>query len=133
MFADDLKKFTRKVEARARVIHQVSGLETISRIISRTPVLTGRLRGNMNLGLGSADLAAYSPDKDGGATLARAQSRAAGVQPGTDIVISNNLPYARRIENGYSQKAPAGMFAVTVAEFPEIQAGALAVAKQRVP
>ena len=32
------------------------------------------------------------------------------------IYIQNNLPYANRLENGWSNQAPAGMVALTIAE-----------------
>ena len=36
----------------------------------------------------------------------------------------NNLPYIRRLEQGWSQQAPAGMVAVTVSEFQQTVARA---------
>ncbi|NBT33816.1 MAG: hypothetical protein EBT13_18445 [Rhodobacteraceae bacterium] len=52
---------------------------------------------NANVACGADDLAAY-PD-----TL-------------PIIYIQNNLPYANRLENGWSGQAPQGMVALTVAE-----------------
>lgn len=34
------------------------------------------------------------------------------------IDISNNQPYAQRVENGWSTQAPTGMMKVTVSEYP---------------
>ncbi len=36
------------------------------------------------------------------------------------LTISNNQPYAERIENGWSTQAPNGMVKVSVSEFPEL-------------
>jgi len=36
------------------------------------------------------------------------------------IYLTNNLPYAQRLEEGYSQQAPAGMVALTIQEFQAI-------------
>ena len=41
-------------------------------------------------------------------------------EKGDTIVISNNLPYAVRVENGWSQQAPEGMMKVSVLEFEQI-------------
>lgn len=39
---------------------------------------------------------------------------------GDDYVIYNDLPYAQRVENGWSSQAPAGMMRVSVLEFNSI-------------
>lgn len=36
------------------------------------------------------------------------------------IAISNNQPYAQRVENGWSTQAPTGMMKITVAEYTDI-------------
>jgi hypothetical protein len=56
---------------------------------------------------------AEEPDPDGGSTVAKAQEVVLNLRPDHDINIflTNNLPYAHRIEyDGWSHtKAPAGM------------------------
>ena len=39
------------------------------------------------------------------------------VNPTSGLTITNSLPYAIRVENGYSTQAPAGMVKVTVVQF----------------
>ena len=46
------------------------------------------------------------------------------VKAGGVEYITNNLPYAERLEYGYSQQAPAGMVRVTAARFRELLARA---------
>ncbi len=43
------------------------------------------------------------------------------IQP-TEVTISNNQPYALRIENGWSTQAPYGMMRVAIATFPNLLA-----------
>ena len=39
------------------------------------------------------------------------------------IYLQNNLPYALRLENGWSKQAPSGVLAMTVAELEQIWSG----------
>lgn len=39
---------------------------------------------------------------------------------GDEYIIYNDLPYAQRVENGWSSQAPAGMMRVSVLEFNSI-------------
>lgn len=81
----------------------------------------GRFRANWQHGFGSTASGTLNEiDASGGVSLANIQSGvdsnpAAGVH-----FISNNLPYAQRLENGYSSQAPAGMVGLTVIKFKDI-------------
>jgi hypothetical protein len=81
----------------------------------------GRFRANWQISIGSAasgtlDLA----DKDGAATAAAHAAVIGAAKAGDVIYIVNNLPYARRIENGWSKQAPIGLVALTIVEFQTI-------------
>jgi hypothetical protein len=52
--------------------------------------------------------------------MSRATAASAGFKAGDTIYLTNNLPYIRRLEEGYSQQAPAGMVALTVQEFAQV-------------
>jgi len=93
-FSGDVNKFIKKAEARSLAIFRAVSLEMFSRIVVRTPVDTGRLRGHWQI----------SPN----------------IMLGKKTYISNNLPYAIPIEDGHSKQAPTGMVKVTVAEFGSI-------------
>lgn len=41
------------------------------------------------------------------------------VKAGGEVWIVNNLPYAGKLECGYSQQAPGGMVRVTLANLPD--------------
>ena len=81
----------------------------------------GRFRANWQHGFGSTASGTLDEiDASGGVSLANIQ---AGVDsnPAAGIhFISNNLPYAQRLENGYSSQAPAGMVGLTVIKFKDI-------------
>lgn len=51
------------------------------------------------------------------------KSWAVEIEP-RQAVISNNQPYAQRVENGWSTQAPYGMMRTAIATFPELLAQA---------
>ena len=100
-------------------IVSMMGLDLLSGIVLKTPVDTGRARGNWDLTVGAPGVGEYGADPAGGATISRGQQRLARYsfsESFPEIWISNNLPYIERLEGGYSQQAPNGMVMLTVAE-----------------
>lgn len=96
------------------------GLEGIKRLVNKSPVDTGRFKGNWGLSIAQIDTTTTETvDKNGGPTIARAQGSLAAysAQEGFPMIyLQNNLPYAERLEDGWSKQAPGGMVALTVAE-----------------
>lgn len=83
-------------------------------IIDHSPVDTGRFRANWNFSVGAPDYSTTeSTDEDRGAAEA---AKALTLQIGTVVYLSNGLPYARRLEYGWSKQAPAGMVRLSVAD-----------------
>ena len=101
---------------------QKLSVELLSRMVMRSPVDTGRFRGNWNVSLSSPDLSTdQSTDPSGGSTITKGAAIISGlVVNGQTIYITNSLPYAYRLETGYSQQAPAGIVGLTVVEFSSI-------------
>ena len=96
------------------------GLQAVRGIVQKSPVDTGRFRGNWNASIGEANFATTETvDPSGSATIASATATL-GNYDATEgfpaINISNGLPYAVRLEDGYSGQAPGGMVALTVTE-----------------
>lgn len=94
--------------------------DALSRVVFKTPVDTGRARGNWFVEFGGSGVeTTEAVDAGGGSTIARGAAKIdtyQNVEGWPIISLYNNLPYAERLENGYSSQAPAGMVAVTVAE-----------------
>jgi hypothetical protein len=59
-------------------------------------------------------------DKDGAATLASHAGVIGGAKAGRVYYLYNPLPYAKRIEEGWSRQAPVGLVALTVVEWNNI-------------
>ena len=92
-----------------------------SRIIKRSPVDSGRFRGNWQATIGSpASAQLSSVDTNGSATAANAANVANRLEAGSIFYLTNNLPYGERLEYGYSKQAPSGMVRVTLAEYEKI-------------
>ena len=120
-FADQVRAFERKTSAKMDLAVRKIALEMFRKIILKSPVDTGRFRGNWQIAIGSVPNGTLElDDKTGAATIARGAATALGINAGETIFFANNLPYARRLEEGYSQQAPDGMVALTIQEFQSI-------------
>lgn len=116
---------------------RAGSLELFTAIVMGTPVgdpdlwqnkapagyVGGTLRGNWQIGIdrepaGTID----TTDEDGGSTVAAGNGQLAGfsLDRNSDIYISNNLPYAERVEYGWSSQAPQGMVRINVRAFKEM-------------
>lgn len=135
-FATDMTKFCRDIAPAyvAKTIRRTV-IEIGARAVERSPVgdalywsrpappgyVGGRFRGNWQYGVGSAPSGELDRiDAGGNATVADITggvmaSRASGVH-----YVVNNLPYAERIENGWSRQAPEGIVSLLELEFQSI-------------
>lgn len=89
-------------------------LDLFTSVVQKSPVDTGRFKANWNVGT-TPDLS-FNASTNAGRGLAEAQ-KAIGISSGSVVYLSNGLPYARRLEYGYSGQAPAGMVRLSVREF----------------
>jgi hypothetical protein len=96
--------------------HRALALEALRGVVLMSPVRSGRFRGNWQVGLLNPVTGIMETlDPSGYATIAAGSEVIARIQPFTATYLSNNLPYARVIEDGSSKQAPAGVVAVTLA------------------
>ena len=94
-------------QSEAKIKKAFMGLSTD--IIMDTPVLSGRLRNNWfpSVNEGTDKTTKYTGEK-GSAAISRVS--AIRFKLGDTLYLTNNLPYAKRIEfDSWSAKAPAGM------------------------
>ena len=89
-----------------------------SRIIKRTPVDEGTLRGNWQPSIGQpVNTTINRTDKAGQAVSADIRREGQRLNIGAVFYMTNNLPYAARIEfDGWSTQASAGMMRIEVLE-----------------
>jgi len=89
-----------------------------SKIIKRSPVDTGRFRNNWMPTIGSPSNAqTEKADPSGAAAQSNVAQAVKNFEMGQTFYLTNNLPYANRLEFGYSQQAPQGMLRITAAEY----------------
>lgn len=98
-------------------VTQKVALQALRGVVMKSPVDTGRFRGNWTVSVDVKDTSITdATDKGGGETIAKGAALIGALPPYRVVWISNNLPYARRLETGWSKQAPAGVVALTVAE-----------------
>lgn len=136
-FALDIKKFSEKVRARADLVVRKVSLDILGRIIVRTPVDTGRARANWQVDLNQMPTGQVESIFEGtmAGSIAEAVigAKLSRINGQTTVYIANNVPYILRLEEGYSKQAPAGMVAITVAEYPFVVKTAVNEAQREVP
>jgi len=117
-FAVQVKAFAEKTKGNADLIIRKASLDVFSNVVLKTPVDKGRARGNWQPSIGGVMGGTVEQlDPSGAATIASIQAMTAQFGIGEVMYLANNLPYIKRLEEGYSQQAPAGMVALTVQSF----------------
>jgi hypothetical protein len=129
-FALQISEFVKTVKAREDLVVRKLGLDILSSVVRMSPVLSGRLRGNWQVGLNAPVTGQLARlDKSGEVTISAGRSVLNGAKAGGIVFLSNNVPYAQRIEFGWSKQAPAGIVRITVARFQSMLDKAVAAAK----
>jgi hypothetical protein len=126
-FGQQIKAYVERKKRAVNAVVSTSLFELSSRIIDRTPVKTGLLRGNNQAAIDEVPNKSLTTPDPAGADTEFAMSLMAAQAPGHVFYLVNNLNYAPNIEYlGQSPKAPDGMYRISLAEFPEIWRNAIA-------
>lgn len=109
-------KMVERTEQNADQAFRAMCLQLFSGIVVRTPVKTGRLIGNWQIGIDQPETGELDRTGDPSDSELPKLNQISGYSV---VYYTNNLPYAERIEfDGWSKiKAPAGMVRVTLTEF----------------
>ena len=88
--------------------------ETLQQVIVRSPIMDGEFRASHKVTLDSLQNAYEKGfDLSGGATLAEGLKVASTAKIGGLVYIQSLSPYGTRLENGWSQQAPNGVYALS--------------------
>lgn len=135
-FSQQILEFQKKVERRHEAVRRRAAGLLAAEVVRNTPVKSGALRGNWQWGWNAPPMGITGKlDKSGNGALSEIESRLAfgPRKGGVTGYLTNNLPYATRIEYGWSQQAPSGMVRLAVAKWPSFIAQAAAEAQVEIP
>jgi len=116
-FNKEIQDFAKTVPDKVTELQKKIVLEALRRLVQKTPVDTGRARGNWQVTIGNpAGGQLDTTDADGQATIAAGLAAIAGLPDYQVVWISNNVDYIENLEHGHSQQAPEGMLSITIGE-----------------
>lgn len=114
-FSQDLDKATLNLAGYAEEMVRGTLFSLASRIIKESPVDTGRFRGNWQSSLNTPKQGKLQRlDRSGSGAINDMSKIVLGLNMGQTFYLTNNLPYARRLEYGYSKQAPSGFLRINV-------------------
>ena len=126
-FADQLKAFAEKTQVKLETVVRKAAIDLQNGVVLRSPVDTGRFRSNWMAGIGAVDRTTVTTeDKSGDVSRARVQAAIETWKPGQTIWLTNHLPYAKRLEYGWSKQAVGGMVRLTVQDWRDYVSKAVA-------
>ncbi|HEM7793353.1 HK97 gp10 family phage protein [Acinetobacter nosocomialis] len=85
-------------------------IDTVQSLVNLSPVDTGAYRASHIVSVGSGDYGIRGPETN---AIQDAAIQAVKFKLGSLIYIQNNQPYAERLENGWSDQAPLGIYNTT--------------------
>jgi hypothetical protein len=116
--AERMEKIAKALPKAASDLAVETALAIVGDLSFKTPVDTSKALSNWIVTLGAASgdkISPHYPGKGGSTQKASAETNLALAKavlkhkkPGQPIFITNNLPYIRRLNNGYSGQQPAG-------------------------
>ena len=120
-FTLDIQAFVAKAKKNPETVMRSVSLKLFSAIIKASPVDTGRFRGNwQTTGVTPATGLIAGVDPTGNKAVNSAATFITNA-PGWDtFTLTNNLPYAERLEYGWSKQAPTGIVRINVIRFQQL-------------
>lgn len=94
-----------------------------SRVIRKSPVDTGRFRGNWIISIGKPLATTFDQFNKNASVFINnnpAAIESFNVDRDSKLIIQNNLPYAEKLEQGSSKQAPSGMLDISIREELEV-------------
>jgi len=125
-FAADLRAMCERAGDKAENVVRLAAIELERGMVVSTPVDTGRAKGAWACGVGTINTTESGRrdttpkgSADEGGALAAAEATLKTWKPGQVIWLTLSLPYARRLENGWSDQAPSGMVRLSVQRYSD--------------
>lgn len=117
-FTLDLSRICAKAKGNTEMVVRKVMIETFTKVVLKSPVDTGRFRANWNCAVNNYDPAtSEATDKGGRSSISKITTKVAATRiDGSPVYLTNSLPYAKRLEEGYSKQAPSGMVKLSLLE-----------------
>lgn len=133
-FADSVAAFAERTKTRVRMVAIESIIDFMDRVVERSPVDTGQFRGNWQVRVNAKPAGPIQRfdkqplgSKMGASERGAARANLGGLVLGDHVWITNELPYAQRLEyEGWSNQAPNGQLRLARIEWPQILRAAAA-------
>lgn len=120
-FTLDIQAFVAKAKKNPETVMRSVSLKLFSAIIKASPVDTGRFRGNwQTTGVTPATGLIAGVDPTGNKAVNSAATFITNAPSWYTFTLTNNLPYAERLEYGWSKQAPTGVVRVNVIRFQQL-------------
>lgn len=120
-FTLDVKAFCEKAKKNPETVMRAVSLKLFSAIIKGSPVDTGRFRMNWQTsGAVPASGLIAGADATGNKAVNSATTFIGNTPAWQELTLTNNLPYAQRLEYGWSKQAPSGVIRVNVIRFQQL-------------
>ena len=120
-FTLDIQEFVAKAKKNPETVIRSVSLKLFSAIIKASPVDTGRFRGNwQTTGVTPATGLIAGVDPTGNKAVNSAATFITNAPGWNTFTLTNNLPYAERLEYGWSKQAPTGIVRVNVIRFQQL-------------
>ena len=132
VFKLQIAQFVEKAKGNADLVTRRAALGIFSSIIQKSPVDTGRFKGNWQCAIttipaGEVNTLDKSPLGDvGTVAINRADQTMLDFKMGETIYFINNLIYSTTLEYGHSKQAPAGMVRLSIGEWNQFVEKAVA-------
>lgn len=110
-FSSDVAKYAKKTSLTIEKSVIAICSDASKSIIEMTPVDTGRAQGNWYASINTIDTST-AEERKGAEALSIAKNEAKNAY-GNIFNLTNNLPYIKKLEYGWSKQAPAGMVRIT--------------------
>lgn len=117
-FAADIAKFVERAKGNIDTATRQATVLLATDVVMSSPVDKGRFRANWQFSAAGIQRATtVAIDRGGIVTRNRLVAEIQRTGAGGVTYLSNSLPYAVRLENGWSDQAPRGMVKVAVQNF----------------
>lgn len=120
-FTLDVRNFVEKTKRNNETVMRNVSIKLFSAVIKGSPVDSGRFRMNWQAsGPSPAAGIRSGMDKTGASAISAMTNYVSKSQNWYEFTLVNNLPYAQRLEYGWSKQAPQGIVRINVLRFQQL-------------